>query len=410
MKISKNESNLPIINNENSQPSSDGYSTTVSDDQIMNMLEIERNIYHSVIKQLTFTPCISQELFVDWFLEQDVGIDEYDKLREKLFDVNKFGYGMSYRQEYDRAKKKCRRLLSYLMSPNDTSKDFTMMFKSPKIYDAAIKNHKIELYNSMVKKLNHATRTGVKFPLIEIVIPKSSIEKMLSKEEIYENIEIIQNLYPYLYFGEREGLNFVECIILINILTTHRSKNLYKLTSIISHDISKKDAQLWVDQVVNNMRAKKIRRMYVDIFFYYLYNYTSEIYNNNAGEYIKKAWLPPRYFYRKDIFNAAQKHGEWQGDLIFSTGTLSEQIALEKNRELDFELNFLLLTVIPSAYDAMIENHKTKKELDQDALFAESNIYLYNYELAEACKEIAEKYIDESISTAQKVMYETFVQ
>ena len=65
----------------------------------MILSEVERKMYYLAIKKLIFSPCISQKDFIGMIIEQELGVDEYDKLLKSATNVDRYGYGGSY--DYD---------------------------------------------------------------------------------------------------------------------------------------------------------------------------------------------------------------------------------------------------------------------------------------------------------------------
>ena len=366
--------------------------------------ETERKMYHSVIKKLVFTPCISQSEFIGIIIEQELGIQKLDELSDVITKTDKYGYKECYADEYNRAGKEFKRLLSYLVSNPAKSQSLSNMIRMPKKYDDIMKNWQIKLYNDLTTELNNSTRVGIKFPLIEITISKSSIVEHFGQEWITQNKRTISDSYPYLWFDERDGLNYIECIILINIILTKRNRSLIQLSKLTSRAVDKKTSRDWVQKVIENMRSDDIHRLYVDIFFDKLYNLAVKEYNAVAEDFIKMAWLPEEFLDRKNVFNAGAKHGEWQGDLIFDNLKLKQKAEFMQKLEGTQELSTLINEIIPSAWDRLIQKNKIEKELKYDQIRKEKKVKIYSQKRTQACKHIARKFIRDSIDTSQKIL------
>ena len=153
----------------------------------MFISEIERKLYHSVIKKLIFTPCISQSEFIGMIIEQELGIQKFDELSDVIVKIDKYGYKESYADEYNRAGKEFERLLSYLVCNPAQSQSLSNMIRMPKKYDDIMKKWQIKLYNDLTTELNNSTRIGIRFPLIEIMISESSIVEQFGQEWVSQN-------------------------------------------------------------------------------------------------------------------------------------------------------------------------------------------------------------------------------
>ena len=370
----------------------------------MIISENERRIYQSVIKKLIFTPCISQAEFIGMVVEQELGVQSYDDLLSTQVEVDSYGYGDSYEYEYNRAGKKVKRLLSYLICDSVNKKSLSEMIKMPKKYDNTMRTWQIKLYNSMIMEINNSTRTGVKFPLIDHMFSEADIIEQLGEDGVVENKEILSDAYPYLCFDTRSGFNYIECIFLINIILSHHQGSLHQLSQLTEHAADEKIAERWVEKVVSNMHSDNVCRLYIDTYFDKLYNLIVEEYNPVAEDFVKLAWLPPKYQNRKDAFNAAKKHGEWQGDVMFEMSESKQQGEFMHKLETTQELELLATEIVPSAWDDMIQKYKIKKELEYDDLRKEQGVELYSQKHTEACKHIAGKCISESVDAAQKMI------
>ena len=111
-------------------------------DDILFISETERKLYHSAIKKLIFTPCISQSEFIGMIIEQELGIQKFDELSDVIMKIDKCGYKESYADEYNRAGKKFDRLLSYLVCTPAQSQSLSNMIRMSKKYDDIMKNGK----------------------------------------------------------------------------------------------------------------------------------------------------------------------------------------------------------------------------------------------------------------------------
>ena len=244
--------------------------------------EYERVAYDSLIRKLTFRPCITYHDFIDMLLERELGYEYYDKLMNittsKSEDEAK--HRKIWAEESERVTKRYKRLLQLIAAGDVNNKSPSKLLQMPRRYDDIMVNHQIRLYNSLVKELNACSEMNLDFPEVKVTITKKHVLNELSSQGIKDNIKVLNRFYPYLLLEERNGFNYVESIILTNILLVKHSRALYQLGGIINKTASREAVEAWVDDIISNMRAEHMQRQYIDILFYIFHNMLVEPYND----------------------------------------------------------------------------------------------------------------------------------
>lgn len=136
--------------------------------------EHERSIYHDLYKNLIFFPCISQAEFLDATIQQKHGLIKYFEI------LNGYDIDKNHESEYNRASKKCKRLLEYIVSPTKRS-SLSKLIAAPKAYDACLLDNQIDLYNDINKELNNSINSSVKYPIIEKRISHKYMSNILNE-------------------------------------------------------------------------------------------------------------------------------------------------------------------------------------------------------------------------------------
>lgn len=371
----------------------------------MLLPEEQRCIYNDIIRRLTFTPCISQRLFVDTIIEYNLGIDEYNALIIKMETDKNGSFLYEYSNHSSVASKKCKRLLEHLVLTDNPSIPLSELIKESKWFDNTMKKYLIQIYNEMNNILNHSTIHGIKFPIIKNPISKDIALSGLSDDEL-ENVKpFIQKYYPYISLNERNGFNYIEFVLIINICKIKQSRALTQLNKILSHTTPKKNAEKWVNDVILNMRSENMQRLYFDMFFHVIYNDLVESHNKLLIDYGKILWLPEKYKKRKDILNAIEKYSVRQNDIQFSTPY--EEFTLYEKESYALELHNMLSSIIPLTWSKLIYNYRTKKELLNPNLA--NNSHACTSIDTTNCEYIVKSYISQSIDAAAKILYKCLI-
>ena len=360
--------------------------------------EIEREVYLLTIQKLIFHPCISVPEIVDIVIEQEVGEEKYQRMLKRKHNVYGKKYYENYEYDYNRAKKELKRLLAYLVPKENKSDNLSELLRLPKRYDDILRANQIELYNKMVTELNRSTRIGLHIPLIENTISESIAMEYLKQGGVDPTSEWVHKLYPYLHFGERNGFNYLECIILLNIIFSQGSLN--QLERLINREVSKDIARKWVEQVLVHMRSNSMRQLYIDIFFTTMYNVAVDRDSTLAEEIIRKEWLPEKYRQRQDWYNAFVRYGEWQDDSIWDGENSLEDYrfslkALER-MDLHTTINDAILPAWNTLNQKNAESGKTHRNL--------SEVNFPNIKEKKACQHLAREYMRASLDSAKKIL------
>jgi hypothetical protein len=176
------------------------------DDYNMSDHDIEIDIFRSTIQKLTFTNCISQS-----DLCALACIYDYYSV-EKEYPT----------QDNDKYKKLFWRLLKRLCVEKISDSSNEKLFEPPKIYDKYLLDSQIRLYNNLSKNVNYEP--------IEKIMSISRIKNIVTLTGENPDYEDIARVFPYYPEEKRDGVNFLECILLLALRVTLRSGSLFMLS------------------------------------------------------------------------------------------------------------------------------------------------------------------------------------
>ena len=382
--------------------------------------ETERDLCGALVRWLTFAPCVSESEFVSWIIEYELGLENYSELMTRHSSSFNEGeekgakYSQSYLDEYNKARKRCSRLLNHFVSDSNASYSLSHMIALPKVYDDLIRKHQIELYNSVVLKLNEIFVPGTRLPLITHTISMAQAMGVSDLDEIENSKKVIEQCYPYLYythFEERKGLTLIECMILLNIIETYQGRRLGLLPKIISHSLSREVSQGWLEEVFETMQSDDSQRIYIEMLIYEIRKVNFSIYEENAEDFLRKVWLPEKYSKRKDFDLVYQKHrlciAKSMEEILASVSEFEGFKFLQQKRLFD-ELPYMEWQVISGARSHLIQKYKTRKELDYDTYMRFEGEF-YRPEQYEDFEFFVRTYIDAMLYATRSILEDLLI-
>ena len=177
--------------------------------------EIDKEVFRKAVRELTFTPFISLPVLYESSTENKLGKYEYDKNKGSSDYVNE--------------RKRHTRLLTTLLKDTITEDlPISQLITMPKIYDDVLKDKRISLYNHVAKRL--------KFPQLSTDSPSSeNLKQIAIIDSNHPNYETILKYYPQYCTKKREGVDFIEYILLLNISLTTKSRTLTMLQKLLKN-------------------------------------------------------------------------------------------------------------------------------------------------------------------------------
>ena len=143
----------------------------------------------------------------------------------------------------------------------------------PKIYDAILKEKRLDLYNHVAQRLA--------FPTIDVNSPSSEILcKIATIDNRHPAYETIIEYYPQYCTDKRTGVDFIEYILLLNISLTTKSRSLTMLQNLLKQPDNIKQINMWINRVKQSMHSSSVYMSYVDTFFSSLWYITAKKYND----------------------------------------------------------------------------------------------------------------------------------
>ena len=164
--------------------------------EISNDQKVLYDYLRKTIRKLTFTYSIDANTMYS-------ALHYYTRPRVK-YDMN----------QYNNIYRRCKNLLKKItLVPADTT---AKLLVSPKIFDNAIEEKNIHLYNSMTTPLSYTP--------VSSILSDSTIMSALSIDNNTAPMDYnaTELMFPYAFIGPRNGVNILECSILMMLY-----KNVY---------------------------------------------------------------------------------------------------------------------------------------------------------------------------------------
>ena len=249
----------------------------------------ELDLFQTVIQRLTFTYCITLTELCDLTYQG-----------KEMNDSDVWLYSYLPPEEYVNHMKRYGRILQKLCCEENVDNSAKALVNKEKIYDEVLLEHQKELYNEVAELVGYMP--------IDVMLPISLMEEALSSDDANLNYETIVKYYPYYHKEKRNGINFIEFILLINIYSTVQKRGLYTLNKPVLSIKDKETAEKMVYKITQNMKKKEMFELYVHAFFDVLESVCNGIHNASAETNIREFWLPQRLKGRKDVFRAFNTH------------------------------------------------------------------------------------------------------
>lgn len=228
----------------------------------MRYTDVEKEVFRKAIRELTFTPFITLPVLYGSSTENKLGKDEYDKIKDNRDYVNE-------------RKRHTRLLTTLLKDVTDDELPISQLITMPKIYDDVLKKKCINLYNHVAKRL--------KFPLLSQTAPSAEVLQQIAIiDSSHPSYETIIEYYPQYCTDKREGVNFIEYILLLNISLTTQSRSLTMLQKLLKKPENSDQINMWIDRVRKSMRSPSAYMSCVDTFFSNFRYVTAKKYNDTV--------------------------------------------------------------------------------------------------------------------------------
>lgn len=226
--------------------------------------EQERKVFFKTIRELTFIPSISTKVLGDSVSENRLGRENFD------VEVLSQKSSHKYIDEY----KRNQRLFEILSKSNSEKEQVSNLIQKDKIYDDVLKNKQISLYNYMADKIG-LRNLGDNPPSIKVLSETAQMDGGDPDDPI------ISEFYPYYYRGERDGVDFIEYILLLNISLITRSRTQTFFANQLKKPSDEKGIHRWIKRVSTSMHSEALYMSYVDTFFSTFYYVSSRQFNDN---------------------------------------------------------------------------------------------------------------------------------
>ncbi len=172
------------------------------------------------------------------------------------------------------------------------------------------------------------------------------------------DIELLTKYAPYCYYGERDGVMFIEFIIYQAIYSTKYHREVAELSKLLNGSADTKAINKWLAPVFKKIDSVEMYQTCVNTFFEIFYEYIYVKYEKLADEYIRMLLLPEEYAHMKDAFNAAEKYQENQLSKIIDHGSWYDiNRAFEIWNTTD-SVQYLIFHVMPQVWKILIDGHK----------------------------------------------------
>jgi len=348
--------------------------------------QIELDMFQMIIQKLSFTYCIPFVTLCDLTYrtecfcagDDDIPYDEYHNI------IRKYG-----------------RILGRFCNGNTSISTVNGANNKPKIYDEYLLESQIDLYNETAKMAGYAR--------IEKILPISLIQDSSSLDGGIPDYDIIVKYYPYYTDGKREGINFLEVVLLLNVYFVVHSRGLNIINKPLLSKRDKQKANNMVEKIIQNMNSKEMFPLYVHVFFDVVDLVTCKMHNKTSEECMRTAWLPKHYKNRKDVFRAYETYlsedkkinlkprEKTQMDEKMENGTFYERMKMLKDIDDYSTVEYIGGLIFPIAFAILTET------LDENEIKKDEKEYLLALEYAEIIKTYIEKTIAEVTNILNKI-------
>ena len=357
---------------------------------------IESELFQKTIQRITFRNKIPlSELY--YFTHMKNLITEPDKTNV-----------VYAKQEYRNYEKKYGRLLKRLcdcrkitINNQDKSAPKASLYVSkPKVYDEFLLNSQIRLYNEPSKM--------IMYDPIENIHPIAKIANAATIDNISPSYDMIAKVFPYYPDDSRDGINFIEYILLINMYDIHY-RSLITVNKIPKNDKDKTLVQDMVDYLTAIITNPKIYHIYIHMFYDELYDTAQDMYFNRAEFYTREILLPEKYRKRVDWQKAHKAYYsmistndamEYENSQKYrlTNPSIGYECYINQRKISEFEtIRYILGTILPITYHIAISN-ESNIPYPRD-----SRLYLLSRDYADIIKSYIDIVIEEAIEILNKV-------
>lgn len=359
--------------------------------------DIEKDLFQRTFQRLTFAYSIALPdlcRYTKWY-KYMVSSEEDAEFFDD--DYSKFNFGYA-------------RLLRRMCTEGHPMSRGRKYVDKNKIYDSFLMDGQVMVYNAMARV------TG--FPAIEKVLPNSLIKDAATLDGATLDYSMIAKHYPYYNDNEREGFDFLEFILLINLYSSvqYRSLNVLEWNTQKGRELTlkqKKILEKTVKKVIETMNKQEMYSVYVFAVLDSLDYFMCEKYNKEAESYIRTVVLPERLKNRKDAFRAFATHikdeikmyvDEYeknQIDNITKTGTAIEVLKMKEAISQYTKLEYVDSKILPLVVAILLN-----KEIDLEDI----EEYKDEYEMAKKYANIIKMYIDKSVLEAENILKKLYCE
>lgn len=358
--------------------------------------DIELDLFQTTIQNLTFGDSIPLMTLCEFSY----------RLSPKSVITDDKTFGFEYNADYINGNKRYNRIIERLLTDDPQNTDSSDIYNCVKTYDKYMLESQIEIYNTFANIIGYNP--------IEKVLPTSLIESAAYLDGANPDYNTIVKYYPYYPLEKRNGFNFLEFILLLNIDMTLSHRSLFVLDKELNTDTDKKQAENMVKDLVENMKTEKMFKIYVHTFFDVFDKINVEFHNKYAEESIRHIWLTEKYRNRKDAFRALETHLKNEKKMSPSKYEKT-QIKNIIKRNNAYEL---------IGIDTIIDNYNAIEYISEEIFTNTFKILLgvfdkgdkekikdtKEYELSEEYAMIIKNYIYETISEVEKILNKLYLK
>ena len=272
----------------------------------------------------------------------------------------------------------------------------TFLITKPKIYDTFLEDSQKKIYN--------ASSDVIGYKPITKVLSNSLIKSATFLDKDTPDYDAIAKEYPYYIPDKRNGVNFLEFILLLNFDLVINKRGLKTLNNPIVDENSEKLAKKMYYKTIKNMRTAEMFEMYARAFFDVFDEVVYKLHNPIAEQNIREIWLAEHYLQRKDVFRAVITHAEnklnlkgdeyqrTQVDNIIAKGNIYEIMKMDNNLE-----NYNVLIYLELIFDMAFQILFKYEEVEE---FKGSKEYI----LAEEYAKVIKEYIYNSMNEVETIL------
>lgn len=217
-------------------------------------------------------------------------------------------------------------------------------------------------------------------------------------------LEILSKYVPHYYLGERDGVCFVEYIMIQAILVQKWEQDFARVMETCLSSVDPKSTDKDLKTVLAIINSAEMYKTYVDAFFMVFYENLLYKYEDVASEYIRQVRLPERYRKTRNAFVALAKHEECQLQSIIDSGSWYAQNRAIHLASMTKEMVYLAEKVLPCIWELMIAECDKKKEGKRSSMTVCEEVDPYERDVIAHWYRIIQAYIDNSVRNAKEII------